>query len=177
LEVYLIMYLWCLWYGYLEMYVIYPLRRFWEIFSTHVLRTIEDVTPISWIFILFACFIALIFNHTTKRSCDLCSTSFVDRVSFPICWPHDLLVVWLKLWFLCLFYFKDVVFFLSFLLLLEIYSIRFKMSVTLANWTHIKEWNEIIIRHNIFTKLPLLYEKKYKLKVELKIVILQILAT
>ena len=31
----------------LEMYVIYPLRLFWEIFSMHVLRTIEDVMSIS----------------------------------------------------------------------------------------------------------------------------------
>jgi len=42
------------------MYAIYPLRRFCEIFSMHVLTTIEDVTSISWIFVLFACFIALI---------------------------------------------------------------------------------------------------------------------
>jgi len=44
----------------LEMNVIYPLRRFYEIFSMHVLRTREDVTSISWIFVLSACFIALI---------------------------------------------------------------------------------------------------------------------
>ena len=31
----------------LEMNVIYPLRRFYEIFSMHVLRTREDVTSIS----------------------------------------------------------------------------------------------------------------------------------
>jgi len=29
LEIYLLMYLWCLWHGYMEMYVIYPLRHFW----------------------------------------------------------------------------------------------------------------------------------------------------
>jgi len=33
---------------------------FCEIFSMHVLRTTEGVTSISWIFVLFACFIALI---------------------------------------------------------------------------------------------------------------------
>jgi len=28
----LVMYLWCIWHGYLEMFVIYPLRHFWENF-------------------------------------------------------------------------------------------------------------------------------------------------
>ena len=50
------------------------------------------------------------------------------------------------------------------------YSLSFKISVVLANCTYINEWNEIIIRYNIFTKLPLLYKKKNKLKVALKIV-------
>ena len=40
---------------------------FYEIFRMHVLRTIEDVTSISWIFVLFACFIALIeVGHYSK---------------------------------------------------------------------------------------------------------------
>ena len=42
------------------MYDIYPLRRFEKNVSMHVLRTIEYMTSISWIFVLFACFIALI---------------------------------------------------------------------------------------------------------------------
>jgi len=43
----------------LEMYVLYLLRLL-KNFYMHVLRSIEDVTSISWIFVLFACFIALI---------------------------------------------------------------------------------------------------------------------
>jgi len=39
------------------------------------------------------------------------------------------------------------------------------MSVVLANCMQIEEYNEIIVRHNTFTKLP----KKDKLKVALKI--------
>jgi len=41
------------------------------------------------------------------------------------------------------------------------YCFRFKMNVILVNCTQIKEWNEIIIRHNIFTKL---LKKKTNLK-------------
>jgi len=41
------------------------------------------------------------------------------------------------------------------------YSLRFKMNVALANCTQIKKLNEIIIRHNTFTKMP---KKKTKLK-------------
>jgi len=40
------------------------------------------------------------------------------------------------------------------------------MSVVLANYTQIKELNEIIIRHNIFTKMP---KKKTKLKFHWKL--------
>jgi len=60
-----------LWHEYLEMYVIYPLR-FLTNFYMCVLRFIGDVTYISWIFVLFACFIALIeigcymYRHETK---------------------------------------------------------------------------------------------------------------
>jgi len=43
------------------------------------------------------------------------------------------------------------------------------MSVTLTNCTQIKEWNEIIIRHNTFTKLPLFYMKKTNLKLHWKL--------
>jgi len=43
------------------------------------------------------------------------------------------------------------------------------MSVALAICTQIKEWNEIIIRHNTFTKLPLLYKKKTNLKLHWKL--------
>jgi len=43
-----------------EMYDIYPLQRFREDFMHVVLRLIEDVTTISWLFIIFAYFIALI---------------------------------------------------------------------------------------------------------------------
>jgi len=42
------------------MYVIYPLRCFWEKIYACYLRFTEDVTSISWIFVIFACFIALI---------------------------------------------------------------------------------------------------------------------
>jgi len=40
------------------------------------------------------------------------------------------------------------------------------MSVVLANCTEIKEWNEIIIRHNIFTKLS---KKNTNLKLHWKL--------
>jgi len=43
------------------------------------------------------------------------------------------------------------------------------MSVALANCTQIKEWNGIIIRHNTFIKLPLLYKKKNNLKLHWKL--------
>jgi len=49
------------------------------------------------------------------------------------------------------------------------YSFCFKMSVALTNCTRIKEWNEIIIRHKTFTKLPLLYNKKTNLKLHWKL--------
>jgi len=48
----------------------------------------------------------------------------------------------------------------------NMHSLRFKMSVVLVNCTQIKEWNEIIIRHNTFTKLP---KKKTKLKLHWKL--------
>jgi len=56
----LLMYVYFLSHGYLEMYDIYPLQRLWFFFCMHVLRTIEDVKSISWIFVSFACLIALI---------------------------------------------------------------------------------------------------------------------
>ena len=40
------------------------------------------------------------------------------------------------------------------------------MNVVLANCTQIKEWNEIIIRYNIFTKLP---KKKTNVKLHWKL--------
>jgi len=43
------------------------------------------------------------------------------------------------------------------------------MSVTLGFDTQIKKWNEIIIGYNTFTKLPLLYKKKTKLKLHWKL--------
>ena len=56
----LMRYFWCIWPGYLEMYAIYLLRRFVKFLVCTFLRSIEDVTSISWIFVFFACFIALI---------------------------------------------------------------------------------------------------------------------
>jgi len=40
------------------------------------------------------------------------------------------------------------------------------MSVALVNCTQIKEWNEIIIRHNTFTKM---FKEKTKLKLHWKL--------
>jgi len=51
----------------------------------------------------------------------------------------------------------------------KLYSLRFKMSVALGFDTLIKKWNEIIIRYNAFTKLPLLCKKKTKLKLHWKL--------
>jgi len=51
-------------------------------------------------------------------------------------------------------------------LMVVFYFLRFKMSVVLVNYTQIKELNEIIIRHNIFTKMP---KKKTKLKLHWKL--------
>ena len=43
------------------------------------------------------------------------------------------------------------------------------MNVVLANCAHINEWNEIIIRHNTFTKLRLLYKTKTNSKLHWKL--------
>jgi hypothetical protein len=43
------------------------------------------------------------------------------------------------------------------------------MSVVLGFDTQIKKLNEIIIGYNVFTKLPLLYKKKTKLKLHWKL--------
>jgi len=48
-------------------------------------------------------------------------------------------------------------------------TLCFKTCVVLANCIQIKEWNEIIIRHNTFTKLPLLYKEKTNLKLNWKL--------
>ena len=45
------------------------------------------------------------------------------------------------------------------------YCLRFKMNVVLVNCTQIKELNQIINRHNIFTKMS----KKIIIKIALKI--------
>jgi len=60
LEIYLVMYLWCFWHAIWRCMLIIHCNIFEKILACMFLRTIEDVTSVSWIFVLFVCFIALI---------------------------------------------------------------------------------------------------------------------
>jgi len=85
---YMVMYVWVCDMNILEMYVIYPLR-FSRNFYMHVLRFIGDMTSISWIFVLFACFITLIEVRRYKLVSELWSVLSRPRPGdFPCCMRH-----------------------------------------------------------------------------------------